>query len=313
MAGFYPIPPTITAEALTTVPQSLWSDKKTDWMTGAGKRPPIFLEGPTTDTEGNLFVVDVPYGRILKHSLRSGSWAVLAEWDGEPNGLAVRSDGMLLVADYKEGLLLCDPNTGTISPFLTRRNLERFKGTNDLVVSSKGEIYFTDQGQTGMTDPTGHVYRLNPDGKLDTLVTNGPSPNGIVLTPDEKVLYVAMTRENSVWRLPLHADGTTTKVAKFFSGFGIVGHDGLTVDQRGNLFICHPSLVCIFVVTPHGVPLARVVPPEGHGTSITNCIFGSTDADRKRLYFTDSTVGRICYVDWDVEGGTPVRPTGRGK
>jgi gluconolactonase len=152
---------------------------------------------------------------------------VLAEWDGEPNGLAVRSDGMLLVADYKEGLvshngarprsglssfvqLLCDPNTGTISPFLTRRNLERFKGTNDLVVSSKGEICelrsittddrkanprrpadFTDQGQTGMTDPTGHVYRLNPDGKLDTLVTNGPSPNGIVLTPDEKVRCIA--------------------------------------------------------------------------------------------------------------------------
>lgn len=169
----------------------------------------------------------MPYGRILKHSLRSGSWTLLAEWDGEPNGLAIRSDGMLLVADYKEGLvsrtevwprhrlissaqLLCDPNTGTISPFLTRRNLERFKGTNDLVVSSKGEICelrpiakddgkadprrlpdFTDQGQTGMTDPTGHVYRLNPDGKLDTLVTNGPSPNGIVLTPDEKVRCIA--------------------------------------------------------------------------------------------------------------------------
>lgn len=145
-----------------------------------------------------------------------------------------------------------------------------------------------------------------------------------------------MTRENSVWRLPLHADGTTTKVAKFcecravyerrarlralsleltrtVSGFGIVGPDGLTVDQSGNLFISHPSLVCIFVVTPHGVPLARIVPPEGHGTSITNCIFGSTDADRKRLYFTDSTVGRICYVDWDVEGGTPVRSTNGNK
>jgi hypothetical protein len=46
---------------------------------------------------------------------------------------------------------------------------------------------FTDQSQTGMTDPTGHVYRLSPAGKLDALLTNGPSPNGLILSPDEKV------------------------------------------------------------------------------------------------------------------------------
>ena len=79
-----------------------------------------------------------------------------------------------------------------------------------------------------MSDPTGLVYRLSPNGRLETLLSNGPSPNGLVLTPDERVssiltamsdteqfLYVAMTRENSVWICPLHADGTTTKVAQF--------------------------------------------------------------------------------------------------
>ena len=66
-----------------------------------------------------------------------------------------------------------------------------------------------------MSDQTGCVYRLSPNGKLDALITNGASPNGLVLSPNEKVLYVAMTRENSVWRCPLHADGTTTKVSKF--------------------------------------------------------------------------------------------------
>jgi sugar lactone lactonase YvrE len=101
---------------------------------------------------------------------------------------------------------------------------------------------FTDQGQTGMTDQSGLVYRLSPSGRLDTLLSNGISPNGLVLSPDEKVrghywilmrqrsgwrfmsspvqrssqvLYVAQTRDNSVWRLPLHKDGTTSKVCKF--------------------------------------------------------------------------------------------------
>ncbi|WVQ63614.1 uncharacterized protein L199_001767 [Kwoniella botswanensis] len=307
--NFWSPPETITATALCTVPKDQHAQKETDWISGAGVRPPIFLEGPTTDTNGNLFVVDVPYGRILKYTLATEDWSILADWSGEPNGLAVRGDGMIVIADYKEGLLLCDPSTGDITPLLLRRNLERFKGVNDLVVSSRGEIYFTDQGQTGMTDQTGKVYRLHPDGKLDCLIENGASPNGLVLTHDEKFLYVAMTRENSVWRCPLHKDGGTSKVSKFFQSFGIAGPDGLTVDTEGNLFICHPSLISIFVVSKHGLPVARIIPPEGHGTSVTNCIFGSTPSDRKRLYFTDSTAGRICYVDWKHEGATPLRAT----
>lgn len=109
-----------------------------------------------------------------------------------------------------QGMLLFDPQTNKIGPLLTRRNLERFKGPNDVVVDSKDNIYFTDQGQTSMVDPTGRVYRLCPDGKLDMLVSNGVSPNGLVLSPDERFLYVAMTRANEVWRLPLHADGSTS-------------------------------------------------------------------------------------------------------
>jgi len=66
--------------------------------------------------------------------------------------------------------MLFDPSTGKVTPFLTRRNLERFKGPNDLIIDSKNNIYFTDQGQTGMTDQTGKVYRLTPEGRLDCLV-----------------------------------------------------------------------------------------------------------------------------------------------
>ncbi|MCZ7009822.1 SMP-30/gluconolactonase/LRE family protein, partial [Salmonella enterica] len=92
------------------------------------------------------------------------------------------------------GLMLLDARSGTVRPWLERRNSERFRGVNDLTFDSRGNLYFTDQGQTGMHDPTGRVYRLAPDGKLDVLISNAPSPNGLVLSADETVLFVAMTR-----------------------------------------------------------------------------------------------------------------------
>lgn len=193
-----------------------------------------------------------------------------------------------------KGLLIFDPSINATTPYLTRRHLERFKGPNDLIVDSKGNVYFTDQGQTGMTDPTGKVYRLTPDGKLDCLVDNGPSPNGLVLSNDEKILYVAMTRSNHVWQLPLHDDGTTTKVAVFFQGFGPVGPDGLAIDNEGNLFICMPGLGAVFVVTERGIPLARIESPL-ENAFITNCTF---DGCGKMLFMTDSINGAILKIDW---------------
>lgn len=79
--------------------------------------PKIFLEGPTTDTQGNLFVTDVPYGRILRCELKSQVWEVLADYEGEASGLALNDEGHLIVADYKNGLVsqgrLSTPRTET--------------------------------------------------------------------------------------------------------------------------------------------------------------------------------------------------------
>lgn len=303
--NFYPAPPEHTAEIFCTIPDALrCTGRHTDWRGGSNPASlSIFLEGPTTDAQGNLYVVDVPFGRILKIDSISRRIDVEAEWDGEPNGLAITHDGYMLVTDYKRGLLLFDPKTKVVQPYLARRNLECFKGINDLVIDSKGCCYFTDQGQTGMTDPTGAVYRLHPDGKLDLLVNNGVSPNGIVLSPDEKWLYVAMTRSNAVWRMPVHADGTTTKANLFFQSFGNSGPDGLTIDSEGNLFICHPSLATVFVVDKHGLPVCRI---KGRGSGlVTNIIFGGPKNDI--LYFTDSLNGHIFSYQWHCPGGTPTR------
>ena len=192
-----------------------------------------------------------------------------------------------------------DPSTGHVTPLMTRRHLERFKGPNDLIVDSKGNIYFTDQGQTGMTDQTGKVYRLCPNGKLETLVENGASPNGLALSRNEKFLYVAMTRSNQVWRLPLHEDGSTTKAGVFFQSFGNAGPDGLAVDEEGSLFICHPSLGSVFVVDADGIPKARIVTGTD-GINLTNCCFGGSD--NKTLYITDSLEGNIQKVEWHCPG-----------
>ncbi|PVI00953.1 calcium-dependent phosphotriesterase [Periconia macrospinosa] len=302
--NFYGPPPTIRASVYVRIPDNIrCKDKDSEWRGGFSRKfQNIFLEGPVYSSSGHLYVVDVPYGRILKID-SDKTVSVAAEWDGEPNGLAVDPDGKIAIADYKQGILTFDPITQKVENRLARRNLERFKGPNDLIFDKAGNLYFTDQGQTGLTDPTGKVYRLAPNGKLDTLVENGVSPNGLVLSPDEKFLFVAMTRSNSVWRLPLHADGTTSKVGLFFQSFGTVGPDGLAMDEEGNLFVCHPSLGSIFVLHPDGTPKARIVSGT-EGINLTNCCFGGKEG--KTLYITDSLEGNVQFVEWHCKSATPV-------
>ncbi|RMZ69241.1 gluconolactonase precursor [Pyrenophora seminiperda CCB06] len=308
--NFYPPPPTITASLYFRIPdEARCKDCDSEWLGGFSRTfQNIFLEGPIYASSGHLYTVDIPYGRILSIS-PTKEVTVEAEWDGEPNGLAVDAQGKIAIADYKQGILTSDPSTGSISPRLSRRNLERLKGPNDLIFSSTGELYFTDQGQTGLTDPTGKVYRLSPNGKLDTLVENGVSPNGLVLSPDKKFLFVAMTRANAVWQLPLHADGTTSKAGVFFQSFGTAGPDGLAMDEEGSLFVCHPSLGSVFVVNADGTPKARIVSGT-KGVNLTNCCFGGREG--KTLFITDSLEGNVQFVEWHCKGATAV-PTVKAK
>src|SRR6202011_366890 len=126
------------------------------------------------------------------------------EYDGWPNGLEIHRDGRIFIADHRRVIMQLDPATGTGTPVLGEVRREGFKGTNDLIFAANGDLYFTDQGQTGLQDPSGRVYRLRADGQVDCLLQNVPSPNGLVLSPDEKTLFVAVTRANQIWRLPLH-------------------------------------------------------------------------------------------------------------
>lgn len=102
--NFYPVPPVIQAKIYVRIPNSLrCTGQPTEWR--GGSTVPgfdIFLEGPTYVANGDLYLVDVPYGRILRVDGKDRQVTECVRWDGEPNGLAVREDGCLVVADYKQ-------------------------------------------------------------------------------------------------------------------------------------------------------------------------------------------------------------------
>jgi len=266
----------------------------TEWADAnrPGNPTDCFIEGPSFDAAGNLYIVDIPFGRIFAIA-PDGKWSLVVEYDGWPNGLKIGADGRILVADYRHGIMELDASAAKMRPVLTSRNSESFRGCNDLHLASNGDIYFTDQGQTGLHDPSGRVYRLTRSGRLDRLLDTGISPNGLVLDPKEAVLFVAMTRDNAVWRLPFMKDGSVSKVGRFCSLFGPSGPDGMTMDQAGRLFVAHASLGHAFVFAPNGECIARI--KSCAGASCTNVAIGG--ANRDRLYITESTTGSVLVAD----------------
>jgi len=263
---------------------------RSDWADAnrGGAPTDSFLEGPVFDGAGKLYVTDIPFGRIFRIDPQ-GEWEQVAEWDGEPNGAKFLSERELLVTDYRNGLMAVDVVTGAVRPYLDRRNSERFKGVNDLVFDSRGNLFFTDQGQTGLHDPTGRLYRLRPSGQLDLLLANVPSPNGVALSPDERVLYLGVTRGNQVWRVPLLDDGSVSKVSAFFTSHGPSGPDGLAVDEAGRVIVANPGLGLAWVLNHRAEP--EQVLRSCAGSSLTNIAFGGPE--RKTLYATESVTGTV--------------------
>jgi len=293
-------PPEVrTLDPWTRLPARFRQPRRTVWgdANQGGRETDSFLEGPVFDDAGNLYVTDIPFGRVFRIDPK-GEWELVAQWEGEPNGMKFLNATELLVTDYLNGLMVVDSRSGAVRPYLGRRNTESFKGVNDLTFDSKGNLYFTDQGQTGLHDPTGRVYRLSRAGRLDLLLSNVPSPNGIVLSPDEKFLLVAVTRGNCVWRMPLLDDGGVSKAGQFFTSYGPSGPDGLAMDEAGRLLIANPGLAYVWVLNQRAEPVQML---RGlTGPSLTNLAFGGTDG--RTLYCTESTTGTILCTSMDVSG-----------
>jgi gluconolactonase len=293
-------PPVVEALPFTRLPDEFRRPEPTSewhWHQPGVLPAHSLLEGPSFDLDGNLYCVDIPWGRVFRIN-PSGQFSLVAEYDGEPNGLKIHRDGRIFIADYKNGIMVLDPETGRVEPFLERVRLERLKAVNDLVFSSNGDLYFTDQGLTGLHDPSGRVFRVRVDGRVDCLLDNIPSPNGLVLDPSESVLYVAVTRANAVWRVPLMRDGTVAKVGNYIQMSGGGGTDGLAVDENGNLAVAHIGIGAVWLFSAAGEPLLRIQSPLGRHT--TNMAYGG--ADRKTLFITESETGTILSASMPVSG-----------
>jgi gluconolactonase len=299
-------PHVLHARVLTRMPASFRRKQRTEWSDAnkPGTEVDSFLEGPSFDREGNLYVVDIPFGRIFRISPRL-DWSLVAEYEGWPNGMAIHRDGSIWITDYRRGLMTLDPRTGEVKPLRTHRNSESFKGVNDLTFDMQGTCYFTDQGQTGLHDPSGRVYRFSPsalgdgrgEGRLDVVVAGIPSPNGVALDAHGKVLFIAVTRANAVWRGPLLADHSVSKVGAFRTFFGTSGPDGMAVDVDNRLVVAHASLGGAFVLNAKGEITHFIRSPEG--SIVTNVAYRPGTS---KLVMTESETGTILEADLPAAG-----------
>jgi gluconolactonase len=260
----------IETEVFAEVPARLRRSGTPPERLAAGKSATpmgCFLEGPSFDREGNLYVVDLAWGRIFKVSLK-GDFETVIEYDGEPNGLAIHKDGRIFIADHKHGILYL--KDGRTVPLVSRYHQQTFKGVNDLIFAENGDLYFTDQGVTDLADPSGCVYRYSADGKLEQLASCLPSPNGLVL--DGRTLYVAVTRANAVW-------------------------DGMAIDEAGGLAVAHVDFGAVWIFSHRGEALYRVASCKSD--MITNVAYKGNE-----IYITDSGSGCILRAKVPVAGRT---------
>jgi gluconolactonase len=282
--------PAIAATAVFRLPAELRSGAiHSGWnaMQPASLAATSFLEGPSFDVDGTLWFVDIVNGRVLRLDV-AGNVEVEIEYDGWPNGLKIHADGRIFIADQKHGVMVYDRETRRIAPFLERHGAGRFKGVNDLFFAPNGDLYFTDQGLTGLHDATGRLFRCNVSGSLDCLLDNVPGPNGLVMDLHGHSLLLSATRDNSVWRVPFDRELRPVKVGRHIQLSGGIGPDGLALSECGDLLVAHAGLGCVWCFSPEGELLQRIDAPAGK--LVTNLAFKPGTQD---IYFIESSTASI--------------------
>jgi gluconolactonase len=289
--------PKIQTEVFARLPDSLRVVDHPEVRFGVARDS--FLEGPAFDRDGNLYCVDIPYGRIFRVG-RDGRFEVACQYDGRPNGLAIHRDGRIFIADQVRGILALDPARGVVETVVERDGYEPFRGPNDLIFDRQGALLFTDQGQSGLERPYGVLYRLHAGGRLERLLENIPSPNGLALSPDEHTVYLAVTRANAIWRVPLDgsANGAVARVGNYIQLSGGTGPDGVAPAHDGGLAVAHIGFATVWLFDRLGEPIARV--QSCAGVQPTNVAFDPRDDSM--LYITEAASGQILRARVPMRG-----------
>jgi gluconolactonase len=251
-----------------------------------------FPEGPALDRNGNLFVVNVDSGDISKIS-PEGEVKTFVNIGGAPNGAKFHANGDLYVADRQKGIIAISPD-GKIRVIVDHYKGKKFYGPNDLIFDSKGNLYFTDPHGSSAESPFGCVYRFSSSGELTCLAAGLAFPNGLVLSKDEKFLFVADTRKNRILRYVFNPPFRSYIFSQLSGGWG---PDGLAFDVAGNLYVAHYGGGDVVILNLKGEIVERVPVGEGHPTNVA---FGGPD--RKTLYVTEVETGSVYRFETNYPG-----------
>lgn len=249
-----------------------------------------FVEGPAADKSGTVFFTDIPAERILKVD-PMGNLSVFREHTRLVNGTMWSATGELVGCQQKSGKLVAFSADGKSERVLaTGFNGIRFNAPNDLVIDKAGGVYMTDpnygapkplpQGKTS-------VYYISAKGEVTRIVEQLPNPNGIILSPEERTLYVIPTDQADMMAYSISEPGKIyggrvfCRIVQPNTGPQNTGGDGLTIDTKGNLYVTTRLGIQIF--DQAGKHLGTIAVPE----QPANCTFGGPDF--KTLYITART------------------------
>ena len=253
-------------------------DPDHDWeLVGKGYK---LTEGPAVDREGNVYFCDAGTSRIYKIN-GAGSVALFKENDGGVTGLMFGGDGRLYAAENTRKRVVAYGMDGKLTVLAS--GVE----PNDLAVTSKGGVYFTDSpGQkVWYIDPSGTKRMVFDASANDSILL----PNGVRLTPDEAMLAVADTVGRNGWSFRIAADGSLEDGQPFYhfelpddvsNGPVRSGADGMTFDNTGHLYVATKLGVQICDQAGRVVGIIRV--PGSH--DLSNLVFGGPELDT--LYAT---------------------------
>ena len=255
-----------------------------------------FTEGPIADKEGNVFFTDQPNDKVMKWSVE-GKLSEFGSF-GRANGMFFDNDGRLLTCSDMDNELWSVGMDGSKKVLVADFNGKRLNGPNDVWVNPKnGDIYFTDPfykrpywtREGVMQQPGQYVYLLKRDRK--TLVvadTEYKQPNGIIGSPDGKLLYVADIGDSKTYVYDIQPDGSLANRKLFCS----LGSDGMTIDNQGNIYLTGKGVT---VFNAKGEQIEHI-PVEAGWTA--NVCFGGKDM--KTLFITASQF--LFALRMNVEG-----------
>ncbi len=244
-----------------------------------------FTEGPATDREGNVFFTDQPNDRIVKFNAADGSFSDWLKPAGRSNGTYFDKEGNLLTcADEKNELWSISP-AKIVTVLISDFGGKLLNGPNDLWIRPDGNLYFTDpryardywKRDKASQQPGEYVYFFDVKSKkVTSVITDLKQPNGIVGTPDGKMLYVADIGAGKTYSYTIHPDGAVDNKTLFCE----MGSDGMTLDADGNVYLTGKG-VTIFDKT--GRKLTNIPIPEPWTGNVK---FGGKD--RQLLFITAS-------------------------